>query len=193
MRKLIYSMMVSLDGYVERSDHSLDWVIIDEELHQYVNDQQAGIGAWLYGRGMYETMSAFWPTPEAENPANPGYILEFAGIWKRMPKVVFSQTLESAGWNSRLVRGDAAEEAQKLKAEDGKDISVGGAHLAAALIRRDLIDVFELMVQPVILGSGTPYFPSLERSLDLKLVGNHFFKSGVVLLRYERKDAGKTG
>jgi dihydrofolate reductase len=190
MRKLIYSMMVSLDGYVERTDHSLDWVIIDEELHQYVNDQQADIGGWLYGRGMYETMAAYWPTSQAEDPANPGYVIEFARIWKRMPKVVFSQTLGTVNWNSRLFRGDAAEEVVRLKAQDGLDLSVGGAHLAGALIQRSLVDVFELIVQPVALGSGTPYFPRLERSIDLELVRMYSFQSGVILLRYERKGSG---
>ncbi len=188
MRKLIYSMLVSLDGFIEGPEHNLDWHIIDEELHQYINDQQAEVGASLYGRRMYETLSAYWPTPEAEDPANPGYVLEFARIWKAIPKIVFSKTLERVEWNSRLVREDAAGEVRKLKAQPGKDLTVGGAHLAASLIKLDLIDEYQLFVQPVILGSGTPFFPPLENKINLKLLETYQFGTGVILLRYQRAE-----
>jgi dihydrofolate reductase len=186
MRKLIYAMMVSLDGFIEGPNRNLDWHIIDEELHQYINDQQVEVGAYLYGRRMYETMASYWPTAEAEDPTNPGYVLEFARIWKAMPKIVFSKKLDKVAWNSRLVREDAAGEVLKLKAQPGKDLSIGGANLAASLIKLDLIDEYQLFVQPVILGSGTPFFPPLEKRIDLKLVETHRFDSGVVLLRYQR-------
>lgn len=186
MRKLIYAMMVSLDGFIEGPNRNLDWHIIDEELHQYINDQQVEVGAFLYGRRMYETMASYWPTAEAEDPTNPGYVLEFARIWKAMPKIVFSKKLDKVAWNSRLVREDAAGEVLKLKAQPGKDLSIGGANLAASLIKLDLIDEYQLFVQPVILGSGTPFFPPLEKRIDLKLVETHRFDSGVVLLRYQR-------
>jgi dihydrofolate reductase len=187
MARVIYSLSVSLDGFIETPEHSLDWVLMDEELHSFVNTQQAATGAYLEGRRMYETMTAFWPTPQASDPGNPAYILEFTRIWQAMPKVVFSNTLDQAGWGYRLVRGDAAEEVARLKALPGKDLAVGGAGLAASLIRRDLIDIYELFVQPVILGSGTPYLPALDRLLDLQLVISHRFQSGVVQLRYERR------
>jgi dihydrofolate reductase len=185
MRKLIYSMMVSLDGYVEDQNHSLDWVIIDREIHKFANDQEAEVGIHLYGRGMYETMSAFWPV-DGPNPSNPDYITEYARIWIDMPKVVFSKTLEKVDWNSRLVRGDAAAEVARLKEQSGKDLSVGGANLAAELIRHDLVDEYQLFVNPVILGGGTPYFPQLGEQLPLELAGAHTFSSGVVLVRYLR-------
>ncbi len=187
MARLIYSMMVSLDGFIETPDHSLDWVLIDEELHSFINAQQAANGAYLYGRRMYENMTAYWPTPQALDPANPAFVLEFARIWQAMPKVVFSNTLQKVGWDFRLVRGDAAEEVARLKAQPGKDLAAGGAGLGAALARRDLVDIYELFVQPVILGSGTPYLPALDRRLDLQLIATHRFQSGVVQLRYERR------
>jgi dihydrofolate reductase len=182
-------MMVSLDGFIEDSHHSLAWVIIDRELHQFINDQQAGIGAFLYGRRMYENMSAYWPTADAV-PTLPDYVLEWAHIWKPMPKIVFSRTLEKVEWNSRLVRENAAEEVKKLKAQPGKDLSVGGAILAATFVRLDLIDEYQLFLQPVVLGGGTPFFPALDSQLNLKLVETHTFGSGVVLLRYLRAEEG---
>ena len=185
MRKLIYSMLVSLDGYVEGPDRNIDWVIIDEELHRFFNDLEAEEDASLYGRGMYETMSAFWPTAD-EDSAMPGYVHEYARIWRNKPKIVFSKTLEKVAWNSRLVREDIAGEVLKLKTQPGKAISVGGAHIAAALVKRNLIDEYQLFVQPIILGSGTPFFPNLDAKIDLQLVETRRFNCGVVLLRYQR-------
>jgi dihydrofolate reductase len=187
MATVIYSMGVSLDGFIETLDHSLDWHIVDEELHSFVNRQQAANGAYLFGRRLYENMTAYWNTPQATDPANPAYVLEFARIWQAIPKVVFSNTLQEAGWGFRLVHGDAADEVARLKAQPGNTLAVGGAGLAASLVRRDLIDVYELFVQPVILGSGTPYLPPLDRRLDLHLTETHRFQSGVVQLRYERR------
>jgi dihydrofolate reductase len=185
LRKVTYSMLVSLDGFIEGPDHNLDWHVIDEEFHQFVNDQQAEVGAWLYGRGMYEAMAAYWPTADAD-PSQPGFVLEFARIWRDMPKIVFSKTLDKVAWNSRLVRENLIGEVTKLKAQPGKDLSVGGANLAAALIRLDMIDEYQLFVQPMILGSGAPFFPLLDKKIDLKLIETRRFGSGVVFLRYQR-------
>ena len=187
MAKVIYSFSVSLDGFIETPDASLDWVIIDEEWLSFINSRQTDIGAYLYGRRLYENMTAHWPTPQANDPANPPEVLEWARIWKAMPKVVFSNTLKSVEWNSRIVRGDAAEEVARLKAKPGKYLAVGGANLAASLIRHDLIDTYELFVQPTILGRGTPYFPHLDQRFDLQLVETRRFGSGIIQLRYERK------
>lgn len=188
MTKLIYSYMVSLDGFIETPERSLDWVIIDEELHRYINDEQSTIGAYLYGRRMYELMAGFWPTADT-NPAYPGYIAEYARIWKQMPKIVFSKTLERVGPNTRLVRDDLAGEIARLKAQPGQDLDLGGAELAANFMRLGLIDEYQLFVQPVILGSGTRMFPALEKPTQLRLAETHAFTSGVVMLRYQR-DAG---
>ncbi len=190
MRKVIYSMLVSLDGYIEAPSRSLDWHLIDEELHQFVNDQQEGIDTYLYGRRLYELMAAYWPTADA-NPSAPEYEVEFARIWKNMPKIVFSKTLEQVAWNSRLVRDNLAAEVARLKARPGKDISVGGPTLAASFMRLGLIDEYQLFVHPIVLGGGTPFFPALDDPINLRLIETHTFGSGVVYLRYQRADEGK--
>jgi dihydrofolate reductase len=129
-------------------------------------------------------MAGYWPTAEADASA-PDYIAEFARIWKEKPKVVFSRTLESVGWNSRLVSDDIPGEIAKLKAEPGGDLSVGGARLAAALIRRGLVDEFRPIVHPVVLGAGTPYLPASGEAFPLRLVETRSFDSGAVYLRYQ--------
>jgi dihydrofolate reductase len=186
MPKVIYSFSVSLDGFFETLDRSLHWVAADEDYLTFVIAQQKMIGAYLYGTRLYENMAAYWPTPQANDPANPPYVLEWARIWRATPKVVFSSTLRTVEWNSRLIRGDAIEEVSRLKHLPGNDLTVGGATLAASLIKHDLVDVYEVFVQPVILGAGTPYLPTLEHQLDLKLVEVHKFGSGAIQMRYER-------
>ena len=186
MGRLIYSMSVSLDGFVETTDRSLDWVLIDEELHSFFNDEARSMSAFLYGRRMYELMSAYWPTAETDQAAEPAMV-EFARIWVAKPKIVFSSTLEEVGWNSRLVRDGAIDEVRRLKAEPGFDMDVGGPTTAAAFIRAGLVDEYGLAVHPVILGAGTPFFPPLADRLDLSLIETRRFDSGVVYLRYEAR------
>jgi dihydrofolate reductase len=183
MSRLIYSFMVSLDGYVEGPNRELDWPLIDEELHTFINDQQSEIGAELYGRRLYELMAGYWPTADLD-PTNPPFVIEFAQIWKRMEKIVFSRSLERVEGNARLVRTDAIEEIKRLKGQPGKDLAIGGPTLAAAALQQGLIDEYQLFVHPVILGGGTPMFPALERPIKLRLVERHQFGSGVVYLRY---------
>lgn len=183
MGKLIYSMNVSLDGYVETPDHSLDWTTVDDELHAWFNDLAREVDAWLYGRRMYELMAGYWPTAETD-PSATGPMLEFARIWHTTPKVVFSGTLETVEWNSRLVRGDVGDELARLRNEFDGDLDVGGAALAASFIRRGLVDEYRLLVHPVVLGAGTPFFPALEDPIRLRLTGTRTFESGVVYLGY---------
>lgn len=193
MRKVIYSMMTTLDGFIERK-HSgearpndptlLDWVIIDEELHSFANAEAREAGAFLYGRRLYENMAAFWPTAEAL-PDMPGYVFDFARIWKSKPKIVFSRTLDKVEWNSRLVKGDVAEEVERLKQEPGGYLTVGGANLASTLIDLGLIDEIRLIVHPVVIGSGTPFFPPVPNTMNLRLLETITFGSGVVYLRYD--------
>jgi dihydrofolate reductase len=192
MRRLIYGMLVSLDGFVAASDGNLDWHLIDEELHTYFNNQESAVDTWLYGRRMYELMAEFWPTAD-QDPSAPGYVVEFARIWRKMPKVVFSTTLGRVGWNARLVRNNVAEEVTRLKGQPGKDLEVGGAELASTLMRLGLIDEYRLYVQPVILGSGKRMFSVLDERINLRFVESRTFGSGVVLLRYQRADQGKGG
>lgn len=184
MRKVIYSLMVSLDGFIETTDHQLDWCIVDEELHSYVNEQERAMGAHVYGRRMYEVMS-YWQTADTDT-TTPAYEREYARIWQRIPKLVFSTTLEGVGPNARLARGNIAEEIGALKAQPGRDIAVGGASIAASLMQLGLVDEYQLYVQPVVLGSGTPAFPTPAARASLQLVRARTFASGVVELRYER-------
>jgi dihydrofolate reductase len=140
----------------------------------------------VYGRGMYENMTAFWPTAD-QDPEAPDYVLEWARIWKVMPKIVFSTTLEKVEWNSRLVRGNVAEEIARLKAQPGKDLALGGAKLAASFMKLGLIDEYQLFVQPVVLGRGAPMFHLMDKPVNLRLLETLTFTSGVVYQRYQAK------
>jgi dihydrofolate reductase len=185
MRDLIYSIMVTLDGYIAGPNGELDWAIIDEELHAFVNNEQRAIGVELYGRRTYEVMADFWPTAHLD-PAAPAFVVEFARIWQDMPKIVFSRTLTRVGENTRLVRDNMVEEVQALKAQPGKSLSIGGSGVASTFIRLGLIDEYGLYIHPVILGGGKALFPSLDASAPLRLVESRTFGSGVVFLRYRR-------
>lgn len=185
MRRLIYSMGTSLDGFIETRTGENAMPEPDEELHRFANDQARDIGISLYGRRMYEAMAGYWPTAEANSSA-PDYEVEFARIWMDTPRVVFSRTLETVDWNSRLVRDDAAAEIARLKAEPGRDMEIGGATLAATAMTHGLVDEVRLMVHPVVLGGGKPFFPVLENAMPLRLVETRTFGSGVLYLRYER-------
>ena len=184
MARVIYSMSVSLDGFMETPSHDLDWAIMDEELHRYFNDEAREQGAFLYGRRLYELMAGYWPTAD-QDPSIPAYMAEFVRIWRDKPKIVCSRTLDRVAWNSRLVRGDAGEEIARLRAQPGADLSIGGANLASAAIRLGLVDEYQFIVHPVILGAGTRFLPPLDARISLRLVETRTFGSGVVLLRYQ--------
>jgi dihydrofolate reductase len=183
MRKLIYSLTVSLDGYIAGPDGAIDWSVPDEELFRFHTQHVREIGMQLCGRRLYETM-AYWETAQ-ESPLVAEEV-EFAQIWKALPKVVFSTTLESVVGNTRLVRDGVGEEVSRLKEQPGKDIAVGGAGLARACMKLGLIDEWRLFVSPVLLGAGTPYFPTMEERISLELVETKTFGSRVVYLRYAR-------
>jgi dihydrofolate reductase len=189
MRKLIYSMGVSLDGFIAGPGGELDWSAPDEELHRFHNQQMRETGAHLYGRRLYEVMSV-WEAAD-ERPSVPEHELEFARIWKDTPKIVFSTTLEKVEGNARLVRDGAAEEVARLKEQPGSDLAVGGAGLASTFIELGLIDEYRLFVSPVILGGGTPYFPALDQRINLELVETRTFGSRVVYVRYRRAEDGR--
>jgi dihydrofolate reductase len=184
MRKLIYSMSVSLDGFIAGPDGEIDWGAPDEELHRFHNQQTRELGAHLCGRALYETM-VYWETAD-ENRSAAAHELEFARIWKELPKVVFSKTLEKVEGNARLVRGGVAEEVAKLKEQPGKDLAVGGAGLASTFTELGLIDEYRLFVSPVVLGGGTRYFPAVEERINLELVETRTFGSRVVYVRCRR-------
>jgi dihydrofolate reductase len=183
MRNVIYSMGVSLDGFIADADGKIDWTAPDEELHRFHNDQAREAGAHLYGRRLYEAMAP-WETAD-EDPARAEHEREFARIWKDTPKIVFSTSLDAvAASNARLVKRDAVEEVARLKAEDGKDLAVGGARLASTFIEAGLVDEYRLFVNPVVVGGGTPFFPPLDHRIDLELVETRTFASRVVYVRY---------
>ena len=184
MGNVIYSMGVSLDGFIAGPNGEIDWSAPDEELHRFHNQQARELGAHLCGRRLYEVMT-FWETAD-QNPSAAEHELEFARIWKNLPKIVFSTTLSEVEGNARLAREGVAEEIAKLRDQTGKDLAVGGAGLASTCIELSLVDEYRLFVSPVVLGGGTPYFPALEERTNLELVETRTFGSRVVYLRYRR-------
>jgi dihydrofolate reductase len=184
VRKLIYSIGVSLDGFIAGPGGEIDWSAPDEELHRFHNEQTRELGAHLLGRRLYEVM-VYWETA-GEQESIPEHEHEFARIWKALPKIVFSDTLERVEGNARLATGGLAEELAELREQPGKDLAVGGAALAASAMRLDLIDEYRLFISPVVLGGGTPYFPSLDERIGLELVETRTFASRVIYARYRR-------
>jgi dihydrofolate reductase len=184
MRKVIYSMGTSLDGYIAGPGGEIDWSAPDEELHRFHNEQTRELGAHFCGRRLYEVM-LYWETAE-ENTSAAEHEREFARIWTSLPKIVFSNTLERVEGNARLAEDGVAEEVAKLKEQPGKDLAVGGAGLASTFMKLGLVDEYRLFVSPVVLGGGTPFFPDLEERVDLELVETRTFGSRVVYMRYRR-------
>jgi dihydrofolate reductase len=188
-RALVYSMGVSLDGFVAGPDREIDWAAPDEELHRFHNEQMRAVGGHLLGRRLYEEM-LYWEATGVDGAADDPELgepeLEFAAIWQQLPKVVFSRTLERVEGNARLAGADLADEITKLADQaGGGDLAIGGAGLAAKAIELDLIDEYRPFVSPVVLGGGTPYLPRGVR-LDLELLETRVFASRVVYLRYRR-------
>jgi dihydrofolate reductase len=186
MRKLIYGMNLSLDGYIAAPGDDLGWSGPSDELFQWWLDQELAIDLFLYGRKLWETMSSYWPTGDQQADATPAHI-EFARNWRDTPKVVFSSTIDKVDWNARLVAGDAVAEITRFKAEDGGPMRVGGALLAGAAMRAGLVDEYEIVNHPVLVGGGTPFFPALDSWVNLNLVETRMFPGGVVLTRYETR------
>jgi len=184
MRKIILSMSVSLDGFIEGPDREIDWHRVDDELHSHFNERLRAMGAFLNGRRTHELMAGFWPTADAD-PSNAGPVAEFSGIWRDMPKIVFSRTLQHADWNTTIVRDVVPEEIRALKAEPGGDLALGGADLGAAFRALGLIDGYRIYVHPVLIGRGKPLFQDTDDMADLQLVESKTFGNGVVLLGYE--------
>jgi len=183
MRSVTYSMGVSLDGYIAGPHGDFGWTEPDEEVFRFVTDEIREVGVHLLGRRLYETM-LYWETAD-QDPSLDESMLEWAAIWKLLPKVVFSTTLTAVHGNARLVSGGLAEEIERLRGEPGEgNIAIGGATLAAEAAALGLIDEYRARVYPVLVGGGTPFFPRSERRVDLDLVESHTFRSSVVYLRY---------
>jgi dihydrofolate reductase len=186
MRKVIYGMNVSLDGFIAGPGDDINWSVPDEELHRFHGEQVRATGVSLYGRKLYEVMR-YWETAEEQNPSAPEYEHEFARVWNDTPRIVFSRTLERAEGGAELATDGIGETIERLREQPGGHISIGGAGLAAEAIRLGLVDEYHLWVAPIVLGAGTPFFPSLEQPIPLRLIETRTFGMGVVYVRYERR------
>jgi dihydrofolate reductase len=183
MRKLIYWVHISLDGFIEGPAGAFDWTVFGEEMQAYAHEVHGGVDTFLYGRTVWDMMSAYWPT--ADEDTDEQHALTFAPIWRSTPKVVFSHTLEKADWDTTVVGGDIVAAVRELKAAPGKGLLLnGGAHVAAQLSRHGLIDEYQVFVHPVMLGGGIPLFPDASERLDLRLVEGRVLDGQVVLTRY---------
>lgn len=182
MAKLIYSAIASLDGYVEDQDGSFEWAAPDAEVHAFINDLERPIGTHLYGRRMYETM-VYWETLSLDGDQSAA-ARDFAQIWRAADKIVFSRTLDtSSSARTRIERDFDPAAISRLKQSSGSDITIGGAELAGQAMSADLIDECHLFVCPMVVGGGKRALPDDVR-LQLELLDEHRFRSGVVHLRY---------
>ena len=188
MPKVVFSLSVSLDGYMEGPDRDISWHLIGAELHGHMNEWLGTAGAFLEGRVTWELMAAYWPTADQDPDASPEE-REFAPIWRDTPKIVYSRTLTEAGWNTEIRREVDPDEVRAMAAAPGGDIVVGGPNLVATFLAHDLVDELRLYVNPVLLGAGTPMFPAAGDVKQWRLAENRTFGNGVVLLRYERGSA----
>jgi dihydrofolate reductase len=180
MARIVYAMLMSLDGYIAGPDGDIALPIPEGELHRHFNDMMGQTSIALCGRRMYEVMR-FWDSPDRETGAE--IERDFARAWRETPKIVFSTTLREVGPNARLLNGDVENVVRSLKSEADGQITVAGADLAAHLPRSGLIDEYRLYIHPVVLGGGKPYFQS-GLPLTLKPLGKESLTQGVTLLRY---------
>lgn len=182
MGRLIVSMNLSLDGYIEaQGQDDGSWLRIDEEVHRVFNELAAGADAFLYGRKVYEVMIPYWPDT-AEDPAKPAHEREYARLWVAKPKVVVSKSLQETRWNTRVVSADVVEAVERLKTESkGYVLCYGGAQLVSVLQERGLVDEYSLFIHPSALGAGVSFF---RGRVALKLVDVRRFEQGALALRY---------
>ena len=181
MARIVYAMLVSLDGYIAGPEGGAALPVPGDALHRYFNGVIRDASASLYGRRMYEVMRA-WETADREAEL-PEAEVEYAPLWRAMPKIVVSTTLREVGPNARLVTGDLGAAVGELRARVGGDVLVAGAGLAGSLSRLGLIDEYQLFMQPVVLGGGKPFFEA-GNPLELETLGTQSLPEGVVLLRY---------
>lgn len=183
MHLVTYSMNTSLDGYIAGPDGDINWSEPDEEVFRATTDEVRGIGVYLLGRRLYETM-LFWETAE-QDPELGFSTDEWARLWRGLPKIVFSSTLSTVQGNARIATGSLADEVARLRAEPGDGaIAIGGATLAAEAAEAGLIDEYRMTVHPVLVGGGIPFFPHGLRRVDLEHVSSRAFASGAVHTRY---------
>ncbi len=184
MRKIIVFEHVSIDGYIADKHGKIDWAIRDEELTKFSQEGEETVDMYLFGRITYDMMASFWPTPMGKS-VNP----VFADILNKANKIVFSRTLKEATWeNTEIVKHVDKEEIMKLKHKPGGNIMIfGSGILVSELAKLGLIDDYQLLVNPVVLGEGKPLFKNLPEMISLKLIRAKEFKSGVTFLHYQPK------
>jgi dihydrofolate reductase len=180
---LIYSMSVSVDGFIADREGGFGWSVPNEEQFRFHIAQTRELGGFLCGRGLYETMLP-WET----DPAMRGDVDEaaFADVWCAIPKVVFSRTLDSVQGNARLAQGSVAEEVAAAIDATDKDVSIGGAGLAAEAIELGLVDELRMFRNPVVVGGGTPFLPPVTEDVPLDLIETRTFGSRMIYERYGR-------
>jgi dihydrofolate reductase len=184
MGRLIYTSIASLDGYIADTDGDFGWAAPDAEVHAFVNDLERPVGTYLYGRRMYEIMT-YWETITADDDPAPDPIeLDYAELWRRADKVVYSTSLESVSTTrTRRERTFDVDAVRSLVAASDTDVGLGGAMIAGQAMRAGLVEEYNLFTFPVIVGGGTPQLPTDVR-VDLRLVESRTFDSGVVYSRY---------
>jgi dihydrofolate reductase len=182
MRKISVFMMVSVDGYFEGPNKEIDWHTVDEEFNEFASQQLDEMDGILFGRVTYQMMESYWSTSQAIHDDQ-----IIAGKMNRLPKYVFSKTLQEVMWNnSKLIKGDTAAEVQKLKQQPGKDLVIfGSGNLVSSLTRLGLMDEFRIMIAPVVLGGGNSLFQGIQKKLSLQLLKSRTFRNGNILLTYQ--------
>ena len=188
MARLIYDAISSLDGYIEDADGKFDWAEPDEEVHAFVNDLVRPVGTYLLGRRMYETM-VFWERPPdlaAQSPV----MQDFAEIWQRAEKVVYSKTLQTpSSARTRIEREFDLEAVRQLKARADRDLTIGGPELAALAIGAGLVDEYHLLLVPVVVGGGKRSLPDRNVRVELELLDERRFRNGTMYLHYRTRRA----
>lgn len=186
MRKIIFLIHASLDGFVADTNGGMDWVIYNEELEHYSHELHATTDAAIYGRVTYEMMAAYWPKV-LDDPNSTESARSHARWADAATKYVVSRTMHSSDWqNTVFINGNLAEEFTRIKQQEGKDIwLLGSPRVAQSLMQLGLIDEYRINVNPVILGSGIALFANSDEAMPLKLLEAKTFKDGVVALRYE--------
>jgi dihydrofolate reductase len=180
---LIYSMSVSVDGFIADREGGFGWSVPGEEQFRFHIEQVRELGGFLCGRRLYETM-VVWETDPSMRDDEAG--AEFADAWGALPKVVFSRTLDSVQGNARLAEASVADEAAAALEATDKDVGIGGADLAAAAIELGLVDELQMFRNPIVVGGGTPFLPSVTEDVPLDLIETRTFGSRVIYERYGR-------
>jgi dihydrofolate reductase len=185
MRKVIFSIPVTLDGFIEGPNRELDWVIADDDLNEYYANLLRNAGTILYGRVTYELMLGYWPIAK-DDPKATRSMLNFANALNPLPKIVFSRSLQHVGWNTTVKKTVIPDDIYNMKSQPGGDLILGGgAALAQMFIQYRLVDEIQLMVQPTVIGAGKMLFKGIEEGMKLKFLRSQAFQSGAVALCYQ--------